>query len=662
MPATITVNFEHNHLSLNAEALSFRKTDLVVQHQFEEYFNECMSAAAASEFHSNQLDMNPNLDCPAAVARADAAVNPKRSTVSYWYGKWREANLGKRHGQGMWDMLENKVAAYTASGARISVEREPFTVALLTPIMQRAHQMLSAGDVAFVDSTASCDAENHVITFVLVTSPYGAVPAGVVITTGQSLQNYTAGFAALKNLLPDPSFGGEGYPSVFVTDDSAAERGGLQSVWPDAVQVFCHFHVMQAVWRWLWNAAHGISKDDRKELMQGFRKVLYAVDRVDAGTLYQELLQLAEDYPNFMEYVEGLWERREAWCMAWRNIPALRGHHTNNYAEVTVRLFKDNILSRCKAYNAIAIIDFIVSVMERFYSNRLQRFANSRVTMHSLLLEKLLARCAYIQSKDDIRVVPSQEGNSYLVPSEEDWQLLYEMDAVVGVCTCPSGMAGRCCKHQIAVFKWYGESLPNVPSVTDEARYTAAYLALGKNVPSAQFYGKMMSCDGGVPLLVSTQSVEVCDLSTQLHSNQSPVDASVDESAASCTVVEQWRLLSGKIEALLEQHKSPYSEDDVRSGLQKVSQRVGNINTGAQLTSFFHSFGHLVARLYRSGSMIRTQPTSAARRKPCITRGAKRQPSGRPAVGQAAAAKRPRKLGYNIEHNVAHAKSHGKGH
>jgi len=98
-------------------------------------------------------------------------------------------------------VLERKVAAYTAAGARVSVIHEPFTVVILTPIMQRAHQTSSAGDIAFVDSTASCDANNHVITFVMVTSPYGAVPAGVVITSGklgrstqQALQNSTAYF------------------------------------------------------------------------------------------------------------------------------------------------------------------------------------------------------------------------------------------------------------------------------------------------------------------------------------------------------------------------------------------------------------------------------------------------------------------------------------
>jgi len=174
-------------------------------------------------------------------------------SVSSWYAQWREANLGKRHGEGMWSVLEDKLAAYTAAGARVSVVSEPFTVAILTPITQRAHELLSATDTAFVDSTASCDcdADNHVITFVMVTSLYGAVPAGVVIAAGQTQQDYTAGFTELKHIMDSEGFGGQGHPNVFITDKSAAERAALLAVWPDAVQKLCHFHVMPTVWRWL---------------------------------------------------------------------------------------------------------------------------------------------------------------------------------------------------------------------------------------------------------------------------------------------------------------------------------------------------------------------------------------------------------------------------
>src|SRR6218665_2088225 len=144
--------------------------------------------------------------------------------------------------------------------------------------------------------------------------------------------------------------------------------------------------------------------------MQGFRKVLYSVNEDMAEEALTDLQILAREYPNFVLYLMKLWQRRESWCMAWRNIPALRGHHTNNYAEVTVRLFKDHILNRCKAYNLVALVDFVVSVMERFYRNRLERYANGRITMHHLLLEKLLERSKEVPPHS-IQVVESPTGS-----------------------------------------------------------------------------------------------------------------------------------------------------------------------------------------------------------------------------------------------------------
>jgi len=126
--------------------------------------------------------------------------------------------------------------------------------------MQTAHTLSPAAEVCFVDSTASCDAGNHVITFMLVTSPYGAVPAGVVITGGENETEYQAGFSALKNLLDASCFGGEGRPGVFIIDDSSADRAALHTVLPGTVQRLCHFHVMQAVWRWLWDAKRAVAK------------------------------------------------------------------------------------------------------------------------------------------------------------------------------------------------------------------------------------------------------------------------------------------------------------------------------------------------------------------------------------------------------------------
>ena len=45
-------------------------------------------------------------------------------------------------------------------------------------------------------------------------------------------------------------------------------------------------------------------------------------------------------------YLEGLVERRTEWAIAFRQGAALRGNHTNNYAEATMNIIKDIVLNR----------------------------------------------------------------------------------------------------------------------------------------------------------------------------------------------------------------------------------------------------------------------------------------------------------------------------
>ena len=87
-----------------------------------------------------------------------------------------------------------------------------------TPLMKQSDSADFAKDVYFVDSTASCDADNHILTFMLTVTAAGAVPLGVMIT-GSACAVVTL----LKSILPEQSFASHGYPSVFLTDDSDAE-------------------------------------------------------------------------------------------------------------------------------------------------------------------------------------------------------------------------------------------------------------------------------------------------------------------------------------------------------------------------------------------------------------------------------------------------------
>jgi len=321
------------------------------------------------------------------------------------------------------------------------------SVLILTPVMIRAHELPGSSTVCFVDSTGSCNAQNFSVTFMLTPCAAGAVPLAVIITWGQTEGDYIGGFGLLRSS-GCRLFDGAGHPAVFMTDDNAALRNALSTVWLDSNQLLCFFHVPQANWRWLWDSTNGIVKDDRPTLMKQFHRIMLATNDIEAELQFRYCVNsaLAAKYPHWKAHVQSYWTRKDQWCLAWR-LSVMRGHHTNNFSEVTVRLFKDIVLSRVKAYNAVALVDFVCTAMEQYYSRRLLDFAHSRMARPVLWLGQLLKKAEYVQPS----AVLQASDTEFYVPSSADSSLLYTVDVVNGVCSCVDGMFGHFCKHQAAV-------------------------------------------------------------------------------------------------------------------------------------------------------------------------------------------------------------------
>jgi hypothetical protein len=152
----------------------------------------------------------------------------------------------------------------------------------------------------------------------------------------------------LKQAVGGNLFGGQHYPKVFITDDSLAEQNAIKSTFPECGSKLCLFHVAQAVWHWLWNSVN-------KTLMQEFQSIMRISSVKQAELTYKEacVSPTSKKYGNWRTYLQSHWERRELWCIAWRGAE-MCGNHTNNYTEIRVRLYKDMVLSICKAYNMTA--------------------------------------------------------------------------------------------------------------------------------------------------------------------------------------------------------------------------------------------------------------------------------------------------------------------
>ena len=167
-----------------------------------------------------------------------------------------------------------------------------------TPVMIRAQQLFSSRSITFVDTSASCDSNSSNVTLMLCPTKAGAVPLCVLLHEAQTTESYAKSFSLVKETFPN-AFGGERvskhfevhfpwpgitnicteqwtvgnpmqnfsvileqcfkfcgvtyilfqHPTVFMTDNSSAEKTALEMTWLESKQLLCGFHVGQAVTR-----------------------------------------------------------------------------------------------------------------------------------------------------------------------------------------------------------------------------------------------------------------------------------------------------------------------------------------------------------------------------------------------------------------------------
>ncbi|KAH7953801.1 hypothetical protein HPB49_012417 [Dermacentor silvarum] len=213
-----------------------------------------------------------------------------------------------------------------------------------------------------------------------------------------------------------------------MTDNSRPEKDALKKTWPTAEQLLCQFHVLQAEWRWLTATANKVPKEDRRQLMAAFQKILYAKDLSQLQAAKEHLRTVGHEA--YIHRVEAFLCCEKEWVQMYRTNLATRGHNTNNYSEASIRILKDVVLCRTKAFNAVALVEIVVSTWEKYFETRLLRHAHHREASHRLTFEHLL---------QDLPELPAgsitKSGETYYVPSSSS-TATHEVQADVGICSC----------------------------------------------------------------------------------------------------------------------------------------------------------------------------------------------------------------------------------
>jgi hypothetical protein len=141
---------------------------------------------------------------------------------------------------------------------------------------------------------------------------------------------------------------------------------------------------------------------------------------------------------------------------------------------------KDIILTRLKAYNLLALLDFVVVVLERYYCGRLLNAAFGRLTKPYLLYDKL-RDTAEVLIKSCPDAVSHITASQYTVVSSQLDGIVYEVDTDSGVCSCYSGIQGGFCKNQAAVHLVFGIAFPNSPLLTSSDKSLLYQVATGQD-------------------------------------------------------------------------------------------------------------------------------------------------------------------------------------
>lgn len=341
---------------------------------------------------------------------------------------------------------------------------------------------------------------------------------------------------------------------------------------------------------------------------------MYALtfDECDARKNLLMSLQEWVKYPQFQIYFMQWWDSSlysyYYWAHAFRQNLPHRGNNTTNFVEVVMRIIKDLVLCRTRAFNILQLLVFLTGKLEDYYCDRCLDAAYLRCS-------KLLL-CAKTAPPHLEPLINSDHHNIpewFSVPSESEQGKTYEVNLEIGTCTCADGCCGRLCKHQQwCISKYSIRSVKTALTRNSGLRKTFYFIATGQLPPPGFLSALTDSVEGPIPS-VDGMDVELitADDSTQfqLSERSSGTKNMTPDFALIQSLNERIDQFSNKLKSLLLNDPSCFGPP-IETFLQNFEKHAKNDNQLVHgLTNSFRNVS------LRKMAKLEVQPTSISRRK-----------------------------------------------
>ncbi|XP_066927559.1 uncharacterized protein [Clytia hemisphaerica] len=398
----IDIEHNHNHSVSCLQSLTFRDISEETAGKVKQLFERGLTPGLAYRELIQDIKVKSRDDLEFHTNMADRSQMPRRNDFNNLYTQFHREKFGTEDIEAIiyinfsffYSFTEriscfgNENPDYLIKLQKFNAEdNTPLILCLISPLMQRVHEKVpTAKELVFLDSTSNTE-EYNLRVFLLVThTPIGALPLGIFITsdeTTDTLCQLAPPLQALElytSLLSSHSFGGNGKkgPDIVMTDNCSELRDALSHVWPNSILLFCTFHILQQVWRWLFEKNHSIKSEDRPNIMVEFKKLMYERNETEFSDLFDELLsnEIIYKYPNLISYLNSLREVRENWAHCYRTHLRIRGNNTNNPVEAQFLTLKDTILKRTKEVNINGLFDKLTGAFNDHYKVKLLNVAS----------------------------------------------------------------------------------------------------------------------------------------------------------------------------------------------------------------------------------------------------------------------------------------------
>ena len=503
-PLEVKLCYIHNHTIASADAARYRPVSEETKEYFIKLFDDDVSPSSAYrrilDFYDDKVDDHT----------ADRYHIPDYKWVFNFHAQYIKTKYGSSNGPDVFRVVKDNIQKFNSErGEELAkvkqTESGETIVAVCDKFNKRVHEYIpAAGDLLIMDGTANLDRNDTKVFHLMCPSPVGGLLLGTLIMTRADEETIAAALDLYKELLPEKAFYGRGKdlgPVLAITDDDSAERNALSISWPGIFLLLCVFHHLQALWTWLWKAEHGIEKEDRPDLINLVKKLVYAKTTEDYTRHVDEMKENEKykKYQKFCSHVEEkILPRHREWSLKERYENKLPTHNQNttNFVEYSFRMTKDIQFSRLKAYNLTDLVDICLDD-SRLYTRRCVDVGHNR-NYHLFTNQK--SRYIFKDTDIDTLQIIQLTQTEYLVPSETIPDKLYRVDIGAGLCECMAGALKGPCKHKsIVANKFKMKNFEILPK--HNAKMRAFYHFLGTGIEQDMRWFRPLVEEDEIPLV-----------------------------------------------------------------------------------------------------------------------------------------------------------------